>query len=223
MPKYFALLSILTFLALPFSVYAQANQALLKLTPSSATNTAGQSFTSAIKVTSTSTNISSVQAYLSFPADKLEVTSISKTGSIASLFIEEPSFDNVVGTIKMTADIASPGFKGSDGLIATITFKAKANGTANVNFTTESAVYPTSGTTSVLGTPQGGVYTVTGGSSAASASAQTTPSPTLVSTRSASGTPLPDTASANPTFYGILFGLSLIGLSAYLKLSKKPL
>lgn len=221
MPKLIRLLPALSVLALLLasSVAAQQNTANLKLNPVTTSTNVNQSFTVAIRVSSPNTSISSVQAYLTFPNNLLEVSSISKTGTIASIFVEEPAFNNSSGTIKMTADIASPGFRGSDGLVVTVTFKAKAAGTANVGYTTESAVYGTSGTNSILGTSDTGIYTVQGASTTLTVTPTSATTPAI--TKAATGTPLPDTATAGQTGLGILTGLSLIGLSAYLKLSKK--
>ena len=223
MPRFRFLLPLLLFFLIPPAVYAQTGSATLSLSPSSSSVKVDQSFTVAIKVTSATTNISSVQSYLTFPADLLEVSSISKTGSIASLFVEEPIYNNTSGTIKMTADIASPGYKGSDGLIATVTFRAKANGSANVGFTTEAAVYPTSGTSSILGTSDTGSYTIGTGSASSSTTPTVTPTKVAakVTTAPASGTALPSTATTGQTGLGILFGLSLIAVATYLKISKK--
>jgi len=71
---------------------------------------------------------------ISFPSDKLEVTSLSKTGSIFSLWVQEPTFSNTAGTVNFEGIVLNPGFIGSSGKAITITFRAKAAGNAPLTF-----------------------------------------------------------------------------------------
>jgi len=71
---------------------------------------------------------------VSFPQDKIEVVSFSKTGSIISLWVQEPSFSNSAGTINFEGIVLNPGFTGTAGKILNVTFRPKTTGTANLNF-----------------------------------------------------------------------------------------
>jgi hypothetical protein len=75
----------------------------------------------------------------------LEVVSISKTESIFTLWAEEPSFSNKAGTVNFEGIILNPGFKGSNGKLLTITFRAKTEGQANLSFSSGS-VFANDGT-----------------------------------------------------------------------------
>ena len=59
---------------------------------------------------------------ISFPADKLEVVSLSKTGSVFTLWVQEPSFSNSAGTINFEGIVLNPGFIGAAGKTPTIKF-----------------------------------------------------------------------------------------------------
>lgn len=77
---------------------------------------------------------------ISFPQDKLEVTSLSKSGSIFSLWVQEPSFSNSAGIINFEGIVLNPGFTGAAGKITTISFKVKAAGPALLNFSSGSVL-----------------------------------------------------------------------------------
>jgi hypothetical protein len=77
---------------------------------------------------------------ISFPSDKLEVTSLSKTGSIFNLWVEEPSFSNSNGTVNFEGIVLNPGFTGAAGKIITANFKVKAAGVATLNFSSGSVL-----------------------------------------------------------------------------------
>ncbi len=77
--------------------------------------------------------INAASGVISFPSDKLEVRSISKSPSIFNLWAQEPSFSNERGTVAFEGVILNPGFQGS-GTVLTVTFRAKAAGTAGLSF-----------------------------------------------------------------------------------------
>jgi hypothetical protein len=71
---------------------------------------------------------------ISFDKDKFEVVSLSKTGSIFSLWVEEPNFSNISGNINFSGVIFNPGFTGNSGKILNINLKAKSAGIGNLFF-----------------------------------------------------------------------------------------
>jgi hypothetical protein len=78
---------------------------------------------------STTTPMNAAEFYFSFPAELVEVTEISQTGSIYSLWIkDQPAFDNALGELSLAGGLPKPGFVGRNGLIATVKFKAKKRG-----------------------------------------------------------------------------------------------
>ena len=87
-------------------------------------------FISAVKLKS----INNGEATIQFPVDMLEVVSVTKGSSIFTLWVEEPKFSNTTGKISFNGGVPTPGFTGASGYIATVTFKAKKQGTASIIF-----------------------------------------------------------------------------------------
>jgi hypothetical protein len=78
-------------------------------------------------------SINAISANISYPTDKLSIISISKSGSIISLWAKEPSFSNVSGAAILEGIILN-GFSGNNGNFATLIFKAKSEGRADLGF-----------------------------------------------------------------------------------------
>ncbi len=112
----------------------QANAAILYFSPSSGNFTVGNIFTVSALVNTQNKAINSAEAVLNFPTDFLEVVSISKSGSIFSLWVEEPAFSNGAGTISLVGGLPTPGFNGSAGNIINMVFRAKRAGSASLVF-----------------------------------------------------------------------------------------
>ncbi|MDP3004287.1 MAG: hypothetical protein Q8N43_02160, partial [Candidatus Azambacteria bacterium] len=128
--------AIVFFTALP----AAAQAANLYFTPSAGSYSVGSLITVNVYVSSVDQAMNAASGIISFPQDKLEVTSLSKTGSIFTLWVQEPSFSNSAGTINFEGIVLNPGFTGSGGKIISITFKTKAAGGALLNFSSGSAL-----------------------------------------------------------------------------------
>jgi len=111
-----------------------ANAATLNFSPSSGNFTVGNIFTVSVLVNTQGKAINSAEAVLNFPTAFLEIVSISKSSSIFSLWVEEPSFSNNAGTISLTGGLPTPGFNGSAGNIISIVFRAKRAGLASLVF-----------------------------------------------------------------------------------------
>jgi len=111
-----------------------ASAATLFLSPSSGSYTVGQTFTVAVSVSSPDQAMNAASGRISFPSDKLQITSLAKSDSIFSLWVQEPSFSNSAGTINFEGVVLNPGFTGSSGKILTLTFKVKAMGAASLTF-----------------------------------------------------------------------------------------
>ena len=141
------------------NVASAASSAILKVSPPSGSCEVGSSFPVAVKVDTGGEAINAFKAYLTFPADKLEVTGVDISGSFATFWIEHTS-DNVAGYVHLQGGLPTPGFTGSDGLIATITFKAKASGTAAVTFDSSCLVLRNSDSTNILASVENGSYTL---------------------------------------------------------------
>jgi hypothetical protein len=78
---------------------------------------------------STTTPMNAAEFYFSFPAELVEVTEVSQTGSIYSLWIkDQPAFNNALGELSLAGGLPKPGFVGRNGLVATVKLKAKKRG-----------------------------------------------------------------------------------------------
>ncbi|MBI2476286.1 MAG: hypothetical protein HYV67_03520 [Candidatus Taylorbacteria bacterium] len=135
-PKIYTLLLFSVFYILYASpVFA----ATLSVSPSSGAFKVGDSFSVSIVVASPAEAMNAVEGVLSFPGDKLQVISVSKSGSIINLWAQEPSFSND-GTVSFEGVALNPGFTGASGKILQITFKVKSAGSATLAFSSGSVL-----------------------------------------------------------------------------------
>src|SRR3989344_5120826 len=133
---YKIIFSFALFSLAPLSTYA----ATLNFSPPSGSYGVGSTFSVNVYVESSNQAMNASSGVVSFPWDKLEVVSISKTGSIFSLWPAEPSFSNSAGTVNFEGIVLNPGYTGANGKILTITFRARSSGTANVSFSSGSVL-----------------------------------------------------------------------------------
>ena len=102
-----------------FSVPLLAKASVLYLLPPSQTIYQEDSFIVTAMIDTEGEGINTVEGYLGFPPDKLEVTDITRGGSILSLWVKEPSFSNQTGEINFIGGIPK-GFYGQGQLISVI-------------------------------------------------------------------------------------------------------
>ena len=114
--------------------HGAARAATLSIFPNAGTYAPDSQFTADVRVTSSDQPINAVSGTVSFPSDKLQVVSVSKTGSIISLWVQDPSFSNSDGTITFEGAILNPGFQGTNGEVVRITFRTLTPGTAPLGF-----------------------------------------------------------------------------------------
>ena len=161
MKKVFLLL-ILLILSLRVASPLHGASASLYLSPSSGTYTVGNKFSIQVKVNSGGVAINTADGNLIFDPDKLEVVSISKTGSIFTLWVQNPVFSNSAGTIEFAGGKPSPGFTGASGTIITITFRGKTSGRANLSFASGSVLADDGIGTNILVKMGSGSYELSG-------------------------------------------------------------
>jgi len=145
------------FVLVPFSVDA----ASLYFSPSSNSPAVGSTFTVSIFAGSSDQAMNAASGVVSFQWDKMEVVSLSKTGSVFSLWAEEPSFSNSAGTVSFEGIVLNPGFTGPSGKILTITFRAKREGQANLSFSSGSVLANDGSGTNILSDLRMTVLTLT--------------------------------------------------------------
>ncbi len=137
-----------------------ASAATLSVSPSSGSYAVGRTFSVSIGVSSVDQAMNAASGVLSFPANKLEVVSISKTGSIFSLWVQEPSFSNTAGTVSFAGIVLNPGFTGTYGRILSVSFRAKATGSATLSFSSTSVLANDGNGTNILTKTSGATFTI---------------------------------------------------------------
>lgn len=159
-------LGISVFLCLPQKTYA----ATLNISPSSGSYMVGKTFSVSFSVSSSSQSINAVSGNFTFSKENLEIISVSKSGSIISLWSPggEPQYSNSSGTGSFEGIITNPGFIGGSGKIVSYTFRVKSTGTGSVRIINAS----------ILANDGNGTNVFTGGSTATYTLTQSTVKPT---------------------------------------------
>jgi hypothetical protein len=162
--KYKVLSYLISFLIVinlvPLIKETQAAGASLYLTPMTGTYVVGGKFNVSVKANTGGETVNAAEGTISFDKSLLEVSGISKGGSIFSLWTAEPSFSNSAGTISFGGGIPRPGYKGSAGQICSISFKAKKAGSAQVRFASGAVLAADGLGTNVLASMGSGNYTI---------------------------------------------------------------
>lgn len=102
--------------------------------PDSAQHSVSSTFSAKLYLDSTGIAVNAAQATINFPPDLLEVKSISKDGSVFTLWPAEPSFSNTAGRISFSGGVPAPGVTGI-GKILIVNFKVKKTGDAVLSIT----------------------------------------------------------------------------------------
>lgn len=118
--------------------------------PSQANYSVGKTFSVQVLVSSPAVSVNAVSGTISFPPEKIQVVSISKTDSIVSLWVQDPSFSNAQGTVNFEGVILNPGFKGSNAKAITINFKVIGAGVANLSLSSASLLANDGSGTNIL-------------------------------------------------------------------------
>ena len=175
---------VFCFLFFVLAFAGSARAATLFLAPSMGTYSVGATFDVGVKVNTDGKSINTAEATLTFDPTKIEISKISKTGSIFSLWVSEPTFSNTDGVITFAGGKPSPGYTGSSGSLITVTFKGLTAGGTNINFSSASVLADDGLGTNILSSLISGAYTIT------TKEITTTPPPTTPVTPTApSGTP----------------------------------
>src|SRR3990167_3011250 len=107
------------------SNYTSAQSGSLYFSPSSGSVIAGQNFSIVIRVNTGGVAINAPEGSVVFDSAKIQITSISKSGSIFTIWAEEPKFSNAEGTVEFAGGVPNPGYSGASGTVFTVNFKAK--------------------------------------------------------------------------------------------------
>lgn len=227
-----AVLNIFTFILTVMLVTANAGAIMaapkLTLTPISGNYTIGSTFTVSVGVNSEAEKSSAVDVWSKFDESRIEVVSIVKSANPPFLFEMTPSFDNTAGTFQFSCVMTNTNSFSTvaiNGELAVVTFRAKAIGTAALNFTcasgstVDSNIF-NSDISDVISCSENSVgsYVITAGSTPIGPTPTTTES---ISTTTSTPTPvvttsttLPQTGSVGATIGLIIFGV--VGLASAL-------
>jgi hypothetical protein len=145
-----------------FFFAGSASAATIQTTPASGSYKVGDSFKVDVTVSSPDQAINAVSGILSFPKNKLQFISISKTSSILTIWAQEPSYYDTGenGNISFEGVIPNPGFTGTRGRILTITFKVKSTWQAELSFSSASVLANDGLGTNILTDSLPGIFTL---------------------------------------------------------------
>jgi|GEM_PF-852377 len=152
---FFSVLFLCFFAFLPiFTTFA----ADLYILPSSKDLNVGDTLNVAVYVDSIDQAMNAVSFKISYPEDLLKFVSLSKTGTIINLWVQEPKGGN--GEVFAEGIVLNPGFTGSRGKILNITFKAIKSGNANLNFVSGAVLANDGLGTNILKNMRGAFYVI---------------------------------------------------------------
>lgn len=120
-----------------FGFFANVNAASLNLSPNTGNYTVGDTVTIRMTVSSNS-SINAISANIKYPKDILSLSSVSKSGTVISLWAQEPDF-RTPGTVTFEGVMLS-GYTGNSGTVVTLVFKTKAVGIAEIKFSSASVL-----------------------------------------------------------------------------------
>lgn len=121
---------IITFCVMLFIILSPSfvKSATLFTSPQEKSVRVGDTFTVYVNTNSQGSYINAASLDVKYDVKMLSVQGVGHSGSIFSMWSEEPSYSNINGVIHFSGGLASPGFNGSSGNIIKIIFKAKAIG-----------------------------------------------------------------------------------------------
>ncbi len=136
--------------------------ATLRVTPSSATVSAGGSISETVDVSSTDQALNAISGTISFPSNLLQVVSISKDTSVLSLWVQDPSYSNSSGTITWSGIVPNPGYQGGSSPVLRVLFRARTPGSATVAFSSSAVLANDGNGTDILTSASPATITITG-------------------------------------------------------------
>jgi hypothetical protein len=141
-------------------IIPQAAQAAatLYLSPSSGAFAVGANFTIGVKVNSGGDVINAAEGTITYDTNLLDVVGVSKGGSIFPFWTTEPGASG--GSIHFGGGLPPPAYNGTAGHLISVTFRAKAVGTARVAFSSGAVLANDGKGTNILGSMGSANYTL---------------------------------------------------------------
>jgi hypothetical protein len=129
----FRLCWVLTSVFALFLSSCSESGASLNFSPASVSTNVGQSFTVTLQANKIN-DLMAFEVHMGFDPAMLEVVFIEPAGFLQPDFIVQNTFDNAAGTLDYAAaQLGHPAVQGSGDLLK-ITFRARADGTATIDF-----------------------------------------------------------------------------------------
>lgn len=119
-----------------FLQYSSVSAATLQINSNSSVLSPGETAILSVVLNSESIAINNAEAVIKFSTELLDVISVSKNGSIFSLWVEDPSFSNSTGLVTFNGGVPTPGFTGTRGSVVSFVVRAKKAGSADFTFLT---------------------------------------------------------------------------------------
>ena len=113
--------------------FARAHAATIFMVPQSAKAGVGDTVTIGVKIDGEGAAFNGAQATIRFPKETLQVSSLNKSGSAFSFWLEDPNFSNTDGVISFIGGTPY-GVSGNSVNILEITFTTKGSGNAELSF-----------------------------------------------------------------------------------------
>lgn len=142
-----------------FGWFSSVHAAILYLTPVSSEIGVGEKMTVELRIDSEGISFNAAQLVVRFPKDTLEVTSLDKTGSAFSFWLEEPQFSNTEGIISLIGGTPYGVSGGAVGVLK-IEFQAKGTGSGTLSLTEAAITIADGSGTNILTKINDAVFTV---------------------------------------------------------------
>lgn len=174
----------------------RAQAANLYIVADKTTAAVNEIISATVYLNTTGTSVNNSEAVLSFSPGILSVESVSMTGSVFSIWVEQPTFSNTQGTISFNGGIPNPGFNGTQGAVLRVRLRATSAGSSPLSFSS-SGIYANDGLGTNVASPSAGItITVTSATTPVTTPPITTPKPkTTPEQVSVIGPPRPEITS----------------------------
>ena len=130
---------ILAIFILVFFNIQSVSASTLGISPSTGSYRVGAAFSVTVYVASSDQEMNAVSGTITYPGDKLEVTSVSTSGSMVDLWVPSSGPTYGGGSVNFEGVSLSP-FKGGYTKVLVISFRTKAVGSALLNFSSGSVL-----------------------------------------------------------------------------------
>jgi hypothetical protein len=161
MKKLIVILFILTVMIL-FPNSERLKSASLYLSPPQGNFSVGDTFDLSIFVDTESEDINAIDIGLGFDPQKIQITEPSNRKSFIEVWVAQPVYSNLAGTMRFIGGVPSPGINTSEGLISTVTFRVINPGETSISFLESSKVLRNdSQGTNILSSSKPGFYNFT--------------------------------------------------------------